>query len=63
MCGLFNKLPATLRAPHIWQVAYIDTDIDYNTYLYTHFEYRHSHKKRKDSLETRAVLAEISMLC
>ena len=28
----------------------------YNTYLY------HSHKKRKDSLETRAVLIEISML-
>ena len=28
----------------------------YNTYLY------HSHKKRKDSLETLAVLIEISML-
>ena len=26
-------------------------------------KYKHSHKKQKDSLETRAVLIEISMLC
>ena len=28
----------------------------------TNFHFNHSHKKRKDSLETRAVLVEISML-
>ena len=61
-CNVIWWGPFTIQTKNTWLLV-STSNVKYlkNKTMFSYFKY--SHKKRKDSLETRAVLIEISMLC